>query len=130
MLDFVKTERKVTREGYRLDGRALLNSRYSIRSSENVVTFYDGVGLNSTARESELVTTYNLGVSYDLELASVKRNRINNSIMQRSIEMKMRLFNSLNALFPAFNRAGASVDRRAFLVLLPAWSSKGYTKKH
>ena len=117
-VDRVLTERKQINKGYRLDGNLFLSSNYNFRSTENVITFYDGVGLASSAKETELINTYNAAIRYDLEPASIKKNRVNNSVMQRSLLMKDKLFQSINILFPAFSRIAEGKNRRNFFGLV------------
>ena len=129
LLDEVKAERYITDQGYRLDGQFNLASNYSIRSDENVITFYDGVGVSSSNREAQLVNTYNAGITYDLELASEKKKRVDIALMERSISIKMRLFDSVNDLFPSFVRLGGSSSYRDFFGLISSVLKQSLYKK-
>ena len=75
-LDLVRAEKNQISKGQRLDGNFLLASNYSFRSSGNVITFYDGVGVTSSERESELINTY---------VRAVKRTTIEKA--EQSIKM-------------------------------------------
>ena len=129
LLDNAKAEKAIVDEGYRLDGFINLASNYSVTSQENVITFYDGVGVSSAGREAELINTYTLGVRYDLELASQKKRRVQNEILQKSIDIKMSLFNSVNDLFPPFIRTESSSNLRNLFQLVASVMKQSLYKK-
>ena len=129
LLDNAKAEKAIVDEGYRLDGFLNLASNYSVTSQENVITFYDGVGVSSAGRESDLINTYSLGVRYDLELASEKKRRVRNEILQKSIDIKMSLFNSVNDLFPPFVRTESSSNFRNVFQLVASVLKQSLYKK-
>ena len=102
-----------TKKDRRLTGIFALTSTANITKTNNVITLYDGFGIQGNPTQSNLMFgNFSFNLNYDLRLLEDKLAPINNSLISEKINIRRLIFRDLQEVFPRYSPNQRNNSRR------------------